>query len=165
MTEIAQVFIAESRRLLSAGYVPKIERSMAGLTDDDIWWRPNEASNSIGNLVLHLCGNVNQWMLGGVGNQPLERERQREFDQRTAIPGTALLARLREVVAQADDVLARVTADELGQRRNIQDRDVTVVSAIYHVIEHFSMHTGQIIYIAKLRGARDLGLWTQARGD
>lgn len=160
MTDIAPAFVAESRRLLTADYLPKIERSIAELGDDDIWWRPNEASNSIGNLVLHLCGNVHQWIVGGVGNRPVTRDRQREFDQRAPIARAELLARLRSVLAEADDVLAGVTAAELGQRRTIQEYDVTVMGAIYHVIEHFSMHTGQIIYVSKLRGGRDLGLWS-----
>lgn len=160
MTDIAPAFIAESRRLLTADYLPKIERSIAALGDDDIWWRPNEASNSIGNLVLHLCGNVHQWIVGGVGNRPVERDRQREFDQRAPISRDELLARLRRVLAEADEVLAGVTTDELGRQRSIQEYDVTVMGAIYHVVEHFSMHTGQIIYISKLRGGRDLGLWS-----
>ena len=67
MTDIAQTFISQSRRLLSSDYLPKIERSLEGLGDEEIWWRPNEASNSIGNLLLHLCGNVSQWIIGGVG--------------------------------------------------------------------------------------------------
>lgn len=160
MTDIAPAFIAESRRLLTADYLPKIERSIADLGDEDIWWRPNDASNSIGNLVLHLCGNVHQWIVGGVGKRPAERDRQREFDQRAPIARGELLARLRRVLAEADEVLAGVTVAALGERRTIQEYDVTVMGAIYHVVEHFSMHTGQIIYVSKLRGGRDLGLWS-----
>lgn len=160
MTDITQPFLAESRRFLTADYLPKIERSLADLSDEEIWWRPNEASNSIGNLILHLCGNVRQWIVGGIGGRHEARDRQSEFDQRKPIARDELLARLRGVLAEADDVLGRVTADELVRRRHIQEYDVTGLEAIYHVVEHFSMHTGQIIYISKLRGGRDLKLWS-----
>lgn len=160
MTDITQQFLAESRRFLTADYLPKIERSLADLSDEEIWWRPNEVSNSIGNLVLHLCGNVHQWIVGGIGGRPVERDRQLEFDQRDAVPRDELLGRLRAVIAEADDVLGRVTTDELARRHHIQKYDVTGLEAIYHVVEHFSMHTGQIIYISKLRGGRDLALWS-----
>lgn len=159
MTDIAQTFVAESRRLLATDYLPKIERSLADLSTDDIWWRPNDASNSIGNLVLHLAGNVHQWIVGGVGGRPVERDRQREFDEREQMSGEELLARLRRVLREADDVLGAVTVDDLTAARQIQEYDVTVLGAIYHVVEHFSMHTGQIIYISKMRGGRDLHLW------
>lgn len=160
MTDITQPFLSESRRFLTADYLPKIERSLADLSDEEIWWRPNEASNSIGNLLLHLCGNVYQWIVGGIGGRPVERDRQREFDQREPISREELLTRLRGLLAEADDVLGKVTADELTRRRHIQEYDVTGLEAIYHVVEHFSMHTGQIIYISKLRGGRDLKLWS-----
>lgn len=160
MTDITHPFLSESRRFLTADYLPKIERSLADLSDEEIWWRPNEASNSIGNLVLHLCGNVRQWIVGGIGGRQEPRDRQSEFDRRDPIERDELLARLRTVLAEADDVLGRVTAEELARRRHIQEYDVTGLEAIYHVVEHFSMHTGQIIYISKLRGGRDLGLWS-----
>ena len=82
MTDVAQTFLGESRQYLRGAYLTAIERSVAPLTDAQVWWRPNEASNSIGNLILHLSGNVRQWIVGGVGRQPNERNRQLEFDER-----------------------------------------------------------------------------------
>ena len=146
-------------RLITADYVPKIERCLDGLSDDDIWWRPNEASNSIGNLVLHLCGNVTMWIIGGVGALPFERNRQREFDERRSMPAEELRSRLRGVVQQADEVIGSVRSDELLSRRQIQGYDVTVLEAIYHVVEHFGMHTGQIIMLRKARMGLELKLW------
>ena len=163
MDAIAQTFLDKSRRLMTSDYVPKIERCLDQLADDDIWWRPNEASNSIGNLVLHLCGNVNMWILGGVGRLPFERDRQQEFDERRSIPAAELRSRLRGVVQRADEVIGAVGSNELLSRRQIQGYDVTVLEAIYHVVEHFGMHTGQIIMINKARLDHQLNLWESPR--
>jgi uncharacterized damage-inducible protein DinB len=152
-------FLRHSRVLLVKEYLPKIERCLDRLTDQDIWWRPNEQSNSVGNLVLHLYGNVTQWMIGGVGGHTYERHRQQEFDEWRPLPKSELAARIREVIRAADRVLADLTTDDLRSRRHIQGYDVTVLEAIYHVVEHFGMHTGQIIWIAKARTGDDLKLW------
>lgn len=159
MDTIARTFLDKSRTLITADYLPKIERCLGRLSDTDIWWRPNETSNSIGNLILHLCGNVTMWIVGGVGSLPFERNRQREFDERTAIPAAELRSRLRAVVQQADEVMRTVSSDDLLGRRQIQGYDVTVLEAIYHVVEHFAMHTGQIILLSKARVEEDLRLW------
>ncbi len=159
MDVIAHTFLDKSRLLITADDLPKIERCVDRLSDNDIWWRPNEASNSIGNLMLHLCGNVCMWIIGGVGELPFERHRQREFDERSRIPAAELLGRLRGIVQQADEVLSAVTPDDLLNRRAIQGYDVTVLEAVYHVVEHFSMHTGQIILLSKARVNGDLKLW------
>jgi len=159
MDAVALAFVDKSRALIKTDYVPKIERCLDRLSDADIWWRPNETSNSIGNLILHLCGNVTMWIVGGVGALPFERHRQREFDERRKLPATDLRTRLRVVVQQADDVMSAVRPNDLMSRRQIQGYDVTVLEAIYHVVEHFSMHTGQIILLSKARSAEDLKLW------
>src|SRR5688500_13769959 len=159
MDVIGLAFLDKSRALITADYVPKIERCLDGLSDGDIWWRANEASNSIGNLILHLCGNVTMWIIGGVGSLPFERHRQREFDERRKIPAAELRSRLRDVSQQADEVMSAVGPEDLLSRRQIQGYDVTVLEAIYHVVEHFSMHTGQIIVLSKARVEGDLKLW------
>jgi uncharacterized damage-inducible protein DinB len=159
MDAIAAAFVDKSRTLITADYLPKIERCLDRLSDADIWWRPNEASNSIGNLILHLCGNVTMWIAGGVGSLPFERQRQREFDERRQIPAAELRSRLRVVLQQADEVMSAVTPNDLLSRRQIQGYDVTVLEAMYHVVEHFSMHTGQIIMLSKARVEGDLTLW------
>lgn len=163
MTDISQAFLQKSVSLLASDYLPKVERCLEHLTDDDVWWRPNDASNSIGNLLLHLRGNVTQWIIGGVGGQARERRRQQEFDERTRIPAGALLAQLRAAVEEAAEVIRGLDADALLSRRQIQDYDVTVLDAIYHVVEHFGMHTGQIILLTKARTGEDLKLWRPAR--
>ena len=149
MTDVARTFLDESRRYLRDVYPAGIRRAVASLTDEQLWWRPNEESNSIGNLLLHLSGNVRQWIVGGVGRQPDDRNRQQEFDERRAISKNELLARLQRVLDEADAVLARLTEADLTDAREIQGSDTTVMKAIYHVVEHFSTHTGQIQWIAK----------------
>ncbi len=162
MPDAAQVFLEQSRRYLSAHYLPKIERCLEKLTDEDLWWRPNEASNSVGNLLLHLAGNVRQWIVSGVGGAPDVRQRQHEFDAHAPVPAAMLLARLRETLVEADGVLADLDAAALLESRRIQGLDVTVFEAVYHVVEHFSTHVGQIVYLTKLRTGRDLGFYQMA---
>lgn len=159
MTDVSRAFLEKSRNLLVSDYLPKIERCLDLLTDSDIWWRPNEDSNSIGNLILHLSGNVTMWIVGGVGMLPFERHRQAEFDERRKIPSVELRARLKAVVQRADAVIGALGSKELLDRRQIQGYDVSVLEAIYHVVEHFSMHTGQIILLSKARLGQDLNLW------
>ena len=161
MTDIAPAFVEKSRKLLLADYLPKIESCLARLRDEDVWWRPNDASNSIGNLILHLCGNVTQWIIGGVGRRPFERHRQGEFDERRHLPSSEVFARLRAVTTEAADIIGSMDSAALLGRCRIQSYDVTALEAIYHVVEHFGMHTGQIILLTKARTGQDLGLWRQ----
>lgn len=156
---IEQIFLSESRRLLVADYLPKIEKCLGKLSDNEVWWRPNEASNSIGNLLLHLNGNVRQWIIGGVGQNSVERDRAREFAEREHRAAAELLEGLKATVHEAGAVIAAQTAESLMTRRKIQDYDVTVLEAIYHVVEHFGMHTGQIIMLSKMQTGEDLSLW------
>lgn len=158
MTDIAEHFIVKARAYLTSSYLPKIERCLEALTDEDIWWRANEESNSIGNLLLHIDGSTRMWIISGVGNAPNLRLRQQEFDERRGFSRAELAAQLRATVAEADAVLAKVETDELMQRRQVGDVELTVLSAIFHAVEHFSMHTGQVIMLTKLRTGKDLSL-------
>ena len=126
------------------------------LSEEEIWWRPNSESNSAGNLVLHLCGNVRQWIISGLGGAEDMRERDREFAERGPIPRKALVTQLRRTVHVARRVLARLSDDSLSRKYVIQGFHVTGLDAAFHVTEHFGYHTGQIIYITKLKRAHDL---------
>jgi uncharacterized damage-inducible protein DinB len=137
-------------------YLPKIERCLERLNDEQIWWRANEESNSIGNLVLHLCGNARQWIVSGVGGESDARVRDAEFAQREVIGRDALVALLRSTVADVGRVLKALDTATLLERRTIQGSDVDVLQAIFHVTEHFSMHTGQIIMLTKMLTSSDL---------
>ncbi len=160
----AQAFIDQSRRYLADEYFPKIEACLARLSNEQIWWRPNESSNSIGNLVLHLAGNIRQWIVSGVGGAPDSRARQAEFDERAMHSGKELAAKLRETLEEVDEILAGLKPDQLLEARIIQREPVTVLGAVYHVVEHFGMHTGQITFIAKLQLDSDLELSRDSQG-
>jgi uncharacterized damage-inducible protein DinB len=156
MTEVSQSFLEKSRTFLGSDYLPKIERCVGKLTDDQVWWRPNAESNSIGNILMHLNGNVRQWIVSGLGGATDTRVRQDEFDQKEIIAQSALLNRLRQTVNEACDVLSGLEESDLLEKRRIQGYDVTVLDAVYHVVEHFAMHAGQVVYLTKLLTGSDL---------
>jgi uncharacterized damage-inducible protein DinB len=141
---------------LTEEYLPKIERCVEKLTDEQVWWRPNADSNSIGNLMLHLSGNARQWIVAGLGGASDKRQRLTEFDEREIIPRVELLKKLRTTVADVDEVLSSFDATRLSEKFPIQGTQATALAAIFHVTEHFSMHTGQIILLTKLLTASDL---------
>jgi len=155
MTGIGEEFIAQSRSLLR-DYQAKIERCLGLLNDEQIWWRANAESNSIGNLLLHLSGNVRQWIVVGLGVAADTRDRDSEFAQREAISQSELLARLTQTLQEADATLAAFDPEKLLQKFSIQGLEVPALEAILHVVEHFSMHTGQIILMAKMFAQIDL---------
>ena len=152
-------FIRRSRDYLTGEYLPKILACLARLEYEDIWWRPGPRSNSVGNLVLHLAGNVRQWVVAGIGGRDDIRDRDREFQTTLGPSGDELGTHLRETLELVDGVLAGLDPERLGDPRTVQGLDTTVLGALYHVVEHFSMHTGQIIYLSKLKSGRDLGFW------
>ena len=125
----------------------------------DLWWRPNEASNSVGNLVLHLCGNARQWVISGVGGEPDTRRRQEEFDAQGGVSRAELMALLARTFNDVDRALSAVNPAALLEGRVIQGQQVSVLEAILHVVEHVSHHTGQLLWIAKACSGMDLRLW------
>jgi uncharacterized damage-inducible protein DinB len=150
------LFLANWQQLLAKQNLPHIVECLQQLSEDEIWWRPNSASNSAGNLVLHLCGNVRQWIIAGLGGADYKRERDREFAERGPIPRQALVTQLRRTVRDASRVIVRLSDESLSRKYEIQGYHVTGLDAAFHVAEHFGYHTGQIIYITKLERARDL---------
>ena len=159
MNETGQEFIARSRYHLGEDFLPKIERCLELLNDEQIWWRPNAESNSIGNLLLHLSGNARQWIVCGVGGASDARDRDAEFAQREMITRDQLVTLVRTTLADVDTALARFDPDKLLEKKNIQGLEVTVLEAILHVVEHFSMHTGQIILLTKMMANSDLAFY------
>jgi hypothetical protein len=147
---VGRAYLAEGRRRLAACH-EKIGHCLGQLNDGQVWWRPREGMNSIGNLLLHLCGNVRQWVIDGVRDTPDARDRAREFAERGPIPRDELLRRLDAVLREADAVLAAVTADQLLEPRRIQGFDETVLSAIFDSLAHFYGHTQEIVNITRLQ--------------
>ena len=153
---ISKAFVDRALEFLLGDYLPKIERCLEKLNDEQIWWRANEESNSIGNLILHLCGNARQWIVSGVGSRPGARNRDAEFEQREVISRAELLTLLRTTLSEVETTLRTLDPALLLERRLIQGHDVDILEAIFHVTEHFSMHTGQIIMLTKMLTASDL---------
>ena len=154
--EIGQLFITRSRHHLSEDFLPKIERCLELLTDEQLWWRANPQSNSIGNLILHLSGNVRQWIVSGLGGAADSRDRDAEFAQLDVISREELISKLKQTMDNADATLAEFDAEKLLDRQSIQGYDVSALEAILHVVEHFSMHAGQIVFITKQLTEHDL---------
>jgi uncharacterized damage-inducible protein DinB len=159
MTSSGAAFIERSRHYLSSEYLPKLRRCLHAIRDEDLWWRPNPESNSVGNLLLHMVGNIRQWVIGGVGGEADRREREKEFSAAYGPGREELMEVLEAVLAEVDAVLATLGPERLLERRRIQGAEVTVLDAVYHAVEHFAMHTGQVIYITKLRTGTDLGFY------
>jgi len=148
--------VQEVRQVLVETYTPRIARCLKLLSEEEIWWRPNRASNSVGNLVLHLQGNVRQWIISGLGKQTDQRNRAREFAETGSIARRALLSGLHKTVKEADEVLANLRRADILRTYSIQGFSVTGLQAACHVAEHFAFHAGQIIFVTKLKCAKDL---------
>ena len=155
--QASALFLETARRSLVEQHWPKIKECVASLGEEQVWWRPNEASNSIGNLLMHLNGNIGQWLVASFERREDLRDRPQEFNARGAVTTAELLARLGATVEEAGRVLARLTPEELLATYEIQGYTVTGLYAVFHAVEHFALHYGQIAYISKSLSGRDLG--------
>jgi len=159
--DLGALFLEFSRAKLIDQYWPRLRTSVESLTDEQVWWRPNEASNSVGNLLLHLNGNVRQWMVASFNSWEDTRNRPAEFAEREGSSAAALLTKLGKTMEEASAVLARLTDADLLGTYQIQGYTVTGLHAVYQVVEHFGLHYGQILYITKLVTGRDLGFYRE----
>ena len=155
-TNLSRAFLAQARHLLAKVYLPRVAACLRELSAEQIWWRPNPASNSVGNLVLHLEGNVRQWIVSGLGATIDSRERDLEFDETGPILSRTLIARLRRAVTDAARVMNELDDEALAKTYFIQGFHVTGLRAVFHVAEHFSHHAGQIILLTKSLKGKDL---------
>jgi hypothetical protein len=158
---LATLFLNFSRQKLIGQYWPRLRQCVESLSDEQVWWRPNDASNSIGNLILHLNGNVTQWLVAAFEEREDARNRPQEFAQREHIPASVLLERLGATMSDASAVLERLTVKELLAPYEIQGYHTHGLDAVYQVVEHFGLHYGQIAYIAKSLSGRDLGFYSE----
>lgn len=162
--DLSSTFVERSRYYLATEYRVKLRAAVESLPDGALWSRPNEQSNSVGNLLLHLAGNVRQWIVAGVGGARDTRDRASEFAARDGADAATLLSTLDQVLDEADAVLAKLTAADLAGSRMIQGRDVQVLEAVYHVVEHFAGHVGQIVLIAKMHSPGAIRFYEDAGG-
>ncbi|MBI1899222.1 MAG: DUF1572 family protein [Acidobacteria bacterium] len=155
---VEQIFLqfsADKLRQLEA----RDRECLSRLTYEQAWARDADAQNAVGNLVLHLCGNLRQWIISAVGGKPDIRMRDREFAARGDIEVADLQERLRATVEEAAAVIESLPPERLAGKVRVQNYEVTVLEAIYHVVEHFAQHTGQIIFATKLHTRQDLGFY------
>ena len=158
---ISEQFLEFSRWKLMDQYWPRLRRCLESLNEEQVWWRPNEASNSIGNLLLHLNGNVRQWLVASFNGLEASRNRPAEFAQRELIPLNSLVEQLDGTLQEAASVLNRLNEADLLKTYQIQGHTVTGLHAVYHVVEHFGLHYGQILFITKLVSGEDLGFYRE----
>jgi uncharacterized damage-inducible protein DinB len=163
--ELAAILIREFRRRVWEESLPRILQCLDQLSEEEIWYRPNENSNSIGNLVWHLEGNARQWIRNGLGGEKDERDRVSEFDRDRREGAEDLKKRLTRLQAELDPVLEKVSPHELTRSRPVQVYEESGMSILIHVIEHFSYHTGQIAWITKALRDKDLGFYAYLNPD
>lgn len=163
--ELAAAVGAEAAGALRDG-VGVIRHCVEQLDDEQVWHREADGRNSVGNLILHLCGNVRQWLISGLGGARDVRDRPREFSERGPIPRTQLLQQLETVVREASAALSAVTADQLMRKRRIQGFEVSGLGAIFSAVPHFKGHTQEIVHITRgLLGSAYRFHWVPAGPD
>ena len=150
MADLGTAVLSEARRMFSHS-MGKVRNCFDQLADQDVLWRPHPTHNSIAIIVNHLCGNVRQWIVSGVGGAPDVRQRPKEFVDPGPVAKAELLRKLEQAVADVDKVLADVDPAKLLEVRRIQGFDVTVLHAILDTSAHFVGHTHQIVYITRMR--------------
>jgi len=150
LDEFGKQLIAETKRRISEESIERIKKCLDMITNDQIWQRPNKESNSIGNLILHLCGNARQWLICGLTDAPDTRNRSLEFDIHHNISKSEFITKLDELSSDIASLLKMIDVSNLVLPRKVQVFEETGISILIHVIEHFSYHTGQIVFYTKL---------------
>ena len=159
MNIIAKEFIDQSIFRINEN-TPKIIKCLDVLNEEQIWVRPNEVSNSMGNIILHLCGNIRQYIISALGGQTDIRERDKEFAARSGYSKKELQVKLVATVNEAIHVIQNVEEIRLLKIFSVQGFNLSGIGIIIHVTEHYSHHTGQIIFWTKLLMGNDLGFYT-----
>ncbi len=154
-----RMLLMEIRRRLLIECKTRTLKCLDMLTQDEIWYRPNTHSNSVGNLVLHLCGNVQQWLHATMGGEMDSRERQAEFDERGPVEKNVLKDRVVALFQKSEEVLAGLTPEDLMREYLVQGFKETGVAILVHITEHFSYHVGQITYYVKSIKDTDMGYY------
>jgi len=157
-SQLAAEFIDQAALRLEENH-PRIEKCLNELEEDDIWKRPNTSSNSVGNLILHLCGNMTQYIISSLGETEDTRERDKEFSAQSGYNKAELMDRLKSTVNQSIQVIQGLAEEDLLKVRSVQGFNHSGIGIIIHVVEHYSYHTGQIAYWTKLLKDKDLGFY------
>lgn len=153
-------FLAEIKRRLLAEGIPRTLTCLDLLDESDIWFRPNEQSNSVGNLVLHLCGNARQWILAGMRGQPDRRQRAREFEEQGPLPTSELRTMVLQLSGELEEALNLLQPEDLEATYTVQGFEESGIGILIHVVEHYSYHLGQITYVVKAHTSQDTGYYS-----
>ena len=158
--DVTQGFVAEACHVFRAS-LERMEHCVSQLDDQQLWWRPRPEMNSIGNLMLHLSGNVGQWVVAAIADTPSNRNRPAEFAERGPISRDKLLASIRDAVSNACRSIETIkTSEQLLQRRRIQGNDTNLLTATFHAASHFEGHTQEIIAMTRqILGDQYTYLW------
>ena len=149
MDDFARAFLEDARKRLALGYPAQVRAALLALTDAQLWWRPNSTSNSVGNLVLHLCGSTRHFLGRGVGGSDYRRDRPQEFAEKGPLPRPELLRLLEETVAETGRVMEAL---EPGRLLEVNDRvgePQTLFALVQRTAHHWAVHTGQIVSATK----------------
>lgn len=157
--EIEKEFIDQSILRLNEN-TPRIEKCLHQLSEKEVWLKPNANSNSMGNLMLHLCGNITQYIISSLGDTKDLRIRDEEFLAEGGLSKTDLMEKLKNVVEKATNVLLTLKKEKLLKKYSAQGFELTGIGIVIHVVEHFSYHTGQIAFFTKMLKDRDLDFYT-----
>ncbi|MEH6746777.1 MAG: DinB family protein [Maribacter arcticus] len=136
-----------------------IKKSLAEISEDEVWQKPNSSLNSIANLILHLCGNISQYVISSLGETEDKRLRDSEFSLTSGLTKDELLKKLEDVVGTAKRVIFDATPSQLVKIRTVQGFSFSGVGIILHAVEHYSYHTGQIAFWVKQLKNKDLGFY------
>ena len=148
--DITSAYVAVSRDRLTRS-LDRLRHCVGQLNDEQMWWRPHPGMNSVANILLHLAGNLRQWIVSGVGGAPDTRDRPAEFADRSQCSKAELLRRLEATIAEADAALARLDPSHLLEPRRVQGFEETVLSAMYDSLTHLCGHVQEIVYITRLQ--------------
>jgi hypothetical protein len=159
--DAATVFLRFSREKLLGQFWPRLRTCVEALSEEQVWWRPNAASNSIGNLMLHLNGNVTQWLIASFNRSQDMRDRPAEFSRTEGLTRAVLVDMLAATMERVTEVFGRLGEEELGTFFDIQGYRLTGLEAVYQVVEHFGLHYGQIAYITKMLRDEDLEFYRE----
>ena len=162
-SNLSDIALAALRGRITRILPAQIRACVEELTDDQLWWRPNEHTNSVGNLVLHLSGSMRHYLCRGVGGIEYSRDRPAEFAERGPVPKTQLLATFNETISQAEQVLGEFDTSRLTDQSDEPDYVPTLFDTIFNISIHLATHTGQIVYVTKMlkEGSID-ELWIKA---
>ncbi len=134
-------------------------KSLALISEEDVWKRFNQSSNSIGNLILHLCGNITQYAIASLGNKEDQRNRDIEFSTEEVYTKAELLSKLSATVQEAKRIILETSQEEYLRKREVQGFNFSGIGIVIHVTEHYSYHTGQIAFWIKQLKNKDLGFY------